>query len=62
MKVLITGSNGQLGQTLQLNQSQHEITAVDVDQLDITNQQAVIDFCQNLQPDVIINAAAYTAV
>ena len=62
MKVLITGSKGQLGQTLQLNQPQHTITAVDVDQLDITNQQAVIDFCAQLNPDVIINAAAYTAV
>jgi len=62
MKVLITGSKGQLGQTLQQPPIYDEITAVDVDQLDITNKDAVLDFCRNLQPDVIINAAAYTAV
>jgi dTDP-4-dehydrorhamnose reductase len=62
MKVLITGSKGQLGQTLQLNQSHHDVIAVDVDQLDITNLDAVMKFCQQMKPEVILNAAAYTAV
>ncbi len=62
MRVLITGSNGQLGQTLQATGLGHELIAVDVDQLDITNEQAVLDFCITNRPEVIINAAAYTAV
>ncbi len=62
MRVLITGCNGQLGQTLQAMGQGHELIAVDIDQLDITNEQAVLDFCIQNKPEVIINAAAYTAV
>ncbi|MCL2192963.1 MAG: dTDP-4-dehydrorhamnose reductase [Treponema sp.] len=76
MKVLITGACGQLGHELLgiLNSGKTEIgaisplykgaevVAVDVDDLDITNQGAVSTFVDAQRPDVIINCAAMTNV
>ena len=62
-RVLITGSNGQLGYELKrLAPQGFELLAVDVDQLDITSASAVDAFFKEHQPDAVINAAAYTAV
>lgn len=62
-KFLITGANGQVGYCLtQQLQGKHEILAVDRDELDITDQSAVKRTVENFRPDVIINAAAHTAV
>lgn len=62
-KFLITGANGQVGYCLtQQLQGKHEILAVDRDELDITDQSAVKQAVENFCPDVIINAAAHTAV
>lgn len=62
-KFLITGANGQVGYCLtQQLQGKHEILAVDRDELDITDQSAVQQAVKNFRPDVIINAAAHTAV
>ncbi|MDF1762130.1 MAG: dTDP-4-dehydrorhamnose reductase, partial [Oleibacter sp.] len=65
MKWLITGANGQLGQCLQdrLNSDpNNHVTAYDADKLDITDRDAVLQFINDLKPDAVINAAAYTAV
>ena len=64
MKVLVTGSNGQVGYCLvqQLRQQNADFLALDRDQLDITQRQAVWQTVSDYRPDVIINAAAYTAV
>ncbi|MGR2767988.1 dTDP-4-dehydrorhamnose reductase [Photobacterium ganghwense] len=63
LKVLVTGSHGQVGSSLvQQLEGKAEVLAVDRDQLDITNEQAVLDSILSFQPDVIINAAAHTAV
>ncbi|MEE9325825.1 MAG: dTDP-4-dehydrorhamnose reductase [Cocleimonas sp.] len=62
-QVLITGGNGQLGHELQRTVLQgYSCVSTDVDALDITDSGAVNDFVAKLKPDVIINAAAYTAV
>ncbi|EGQ8033342.1 dTDP-4-dehydrorhamnose reductase [Vibrio parahaemolyticus] len=64
-KILVTGSNGQVGRCLVEQFSSCdgvELLAVDKDQLDITNQTAVDALVSNFQPDFIINAAAHTAV
>lgn len=62
-KFLITGANGQVGYCLTKQlQGKHEILAVDRDELDITDQSAVQNTVENFCPDVIINAAAHTAV
>ena len=76
MKFLITGSHGQLGNELTRiiadGKSEigaipkpcigAEVVAVDVDTLDITDTNAVIDFVCKEKPDVIINCAAMTNV
>ena len=64
MKVLVTGSNGQVGYCLvqQLRQQNADFLALDRDQLDITQRQAVWQTVSDYRPDVIINAAAHTAV
>lgn len=62
-KFLITGANGQVGYCLtQQLQGKHNILAVDRDELDITDQSAVQQAVEKFRPDVIINAAAHTAV
>ena len=62
-KFLITGAKGQVGHCLteQLT-GKAEILAVDRDELDITDQSAVKKIVETFKPDVIINAAAHTAV
>ncbi|EAR56462.1 dTDP-4-dehydrorhamnose reductase [Photobacterium sp. SKA34] len=65
MKVLITGSNGQVGSCLvkQLqNCTNTEILAVDRTELDITSKSDVIKIVDEFKPNIIINAAAHTAV
>jgi len=62
MKILITGSNGQLGQALIKALSDHIVYPHDIDTLDITQADAVETCVAELQPDFVINAAAYTAV
>ena len=64
MKVLVTGSNGQVGYCLvqQLRQQNADFLAIDRDQLDITHRPAVWQTVLDYRPDVIINAAAHTAV
>ena len=63
--VLITGSRGQLGSELQ-QLAQHcgefNYFFTDVEELDVCNEQAVMDFVTRNQIDVIVNCAAYTAV
>jgi dTDP-4-dehydrorhamnose reductase len=63
MKVLVTGCNGQLGWELKRSLPQGaEAMWTDVAELDISNSAAVNELVQKFHPDVIINAAAYTAV
>ena len=64
MKVLITGCYGQVGTELMGLAKNYGMHAVGVDhhRLDITDQKAVQQFVEQEQPDVMINAAAYTAV
>ena len=65
MNILITGCNGQLGNEMQLLEKenpQHTYYNTDVQELDITNQEAVSRFVDDHQIDGIVNCAAYTAV
>ncbi|WP_181314576.1 dTDP-4-dehydrorhamnose reductase [Photobacterium phosphoreum] len=65
VKVLITGSNGQVGSCLvkQLQSCPEiEFLAVDRHELDITSEQDVIKTVNDFLPNIIINAAAHTAV
>ena len=64
MIVLILGSSGQLGSCLidQLENTHHEVICSSVEEVDIANFQETKDLILDLSPDLIINAAAYTAV
>ena len=65
MNILITGCNGQLGNEMQLLEkvnSQYTFFNTDVDELDITNREAVERFVMEHSIDGIVNCAAYTAV
>src|SRR5581483_7867426 len=63
MKVLITGAAGQVGRAL-LDSAPGglEILGQTHKELDIVDARAVMAHVQGLRPDVIVNAAAYTAV
>ncbi len=62
-KILITGDGGQLAWELCQTQPQNlECLFLGVAELDITNEMAVKKAIEGYQPDIVINAAAYTAV
>ena len=64
-KILVTGSNGQLGWELgQLasNYPAFEFVLVDRSQLDLAFPESFEKIIQTIAPDCIVNTAAYTAV
>lgn len=63
MRILLTGKNGQLGSELQpLLTSLGEVIAVGRDTLDLTKPDAITALMAEVKPDIVVNAAAYTAV
>ncbi len=61
--VLVTGANGQLGRELALTAgSSIHCLALDRRELDIGDAAAVSDLLLELQPQLVINAAAYTVL
>jgi len=64
MKIVITGADGQLGKSLRdaLIKSPHEVTALNRSSLDITNFDNTLQIITELNPDWIVNCAAYTNV
>lgn len=62
-KVLVTGKGGQLAWELeQTCPSGIELISLGIEELDITQQGKVNELLRAHSPDVVINAAAYTAV
>jgi dTDP-4-dehydrorhamnose reductase len=64
MQILITGANGQLGHELvrATVAAGHEVVATSHETLDITDKLAVDAAIMAARPDVVIHAAAWTAV
>jgi dTDP-4-dehydrorhamnose reductase len=63
MKVLLTGSTGQVGYELVRSlQGVGEVVAVDRSVMDLSNLDQVRDVIRSVQPQLIVNPAAYTAV
>ncbi|KUP23946.1 dTDP-4-dehydrorhamnose reductase [Paenibacillus sp. DMB5] len=64
MKVLVTGSAGQLGQdlVLLLQKQGHEVLGCDRQEMDITNLEQCVEVIGGFRPDAVIHCAAHTAV
>ncbi|MFQ5544427.1 MAG: dTDP-4-dehydrorhamnose reductase [Acidiferrobacterales bacterium] len=64
MRILVVGALGQVGHALVASATNLglQVLAVDHKQLDITKSTAVQDYVRAQTPDIVINAAAYTAV
>lgn len=62
MNIVIIGAKGTLGSMLASVFADIKPTLLDKEEIDITNAQNVRDVLMPLQPEVIINAAAYTDV
>ena len=63
MKILLTGKNGQIG--WELNRSLlplGEVIALDRTQADLSQPESLRSLVEQIKPDIIVNAAAYTAV
>ncbi len=64
MRVLVTGVKGQLGHDVvnELKKRNHEPIGVDVEEMDITDAEAVSRVIGEAKPDAVIHCAAWTAV
>jgi dTDP-4-dehydrorhamnose reductase len=63
MKILLTGKNGQVGGELNRSLSKlGTIFALDRNDMDLSKPETLGPVIQDIRPDIIINAAAYTAV
>jgi dTDP-4-dehydrorhamnose reductase len=61
---LVTGASGQLGSDVVdvLHAYSEEVAAFDRSALDITNRAAVLNAFADVEPSIVVNCAAYTAV
>jgi len=62
MRILVTGARGQLGSELVPLLEPHEVVAVDLAELDITDRAMVLGAITEMGPDIVVNCAAMTAV
>lgn len=64
MKVLVTGVKGQLGYDVvkELEKRNHIAIGTDIEEMDITDKNAVMDYIEKSDVDAVIHCAAYTAV
>lgn len=64
MKVFVTGVRGQLGYDVvnELEKRGHTAIGVDIEELDITDAEAVDKMITEAAPDAVIHCAAWTAV
>ena len=63
MKILLTGYYGQVGDALKrMLGDRHQVVAVEHDDFDLTDEDALRRKIREVSPDLVINPAAYTAV
>ncbi len=62
-RILLTGKNGQVGWELQRSLASFgQVVAVDSDDMDLADPDAIRQMVRDVTPTVIVNPAAYTAV
>lgn len=65
MRILVTGSNGQLGSAIKKESEQFQSISIfytDIDETDICSNESIQAALDRYNPDFVINCAAYTAV
>lgn len=63
LRILISGQQGQVSQALQQRlQNMGELIVLGRDQLDLSQPESIRPVVRDIKPDLIINAAAHTAV
>lgn len=62
MRIVITGGLGQLGRALQAALPGHELTIVDLPEVDITDREAIVSSTRAARAELVIHCAAYTDV
>ena len=63
MKILVFGKHGQVGSAIcQLLEDDHEVIALDKDELDLTDSSTIEQYIISHAPHWVINCSAYTAV
>lgn len=65
MRILVTGVKGQLGYDCireLTKRGYKDVLGIDIENLDITNREDVLQFIENYNPDVVMHNAAWTAV
>lgn len=63
MRVLVTGADGQLGRAIvNCKSDQHEVFGYTKEMCDVINRNRVKQVIQEVNPDIVIHCAAYTAV
>ena len=60
MRVLITGGKGQLGRALEKSLGQHQVWLLDLPEMDITDARVVRRYFDEIGPELVIHAAAWT--
>ena len=63
MKILLLGHKGMLGSDLLLKLNmEHEVVGLDKEEIDIVSANECKEAIKEIEPDIVINAAAYTNV
>ena len=61
--IFLTGKNGQVGWELERTLApMGRVVAVDIEDLDLTDEKKIRETVRSVKPSLIVNPAAYTAV
>lgn len=62
MRILLTGTSGQVGSALKSHLRAYDVVAADRSVLNLEDGDEIAPFIEQVRPQIVINCAAYTAV